>query len=112
VKQPWIVSRIHSVYGATNFSLVVGATVPDLESLIVSPNHLVFVGVAGSNYIVLTSTNLALPLTSWTPLVTNTFGSTGAFSFTNTPPWENPGVFTGSSTFIVGKTRAEGTTGN
>ena len=35
------------------------------------------------NYLVLVSSNLALPLTNWTALATNTFGPGGAFNFTN-----------------------------
>ena len=40
-------------------------------------------GTAGSSFAVLTSTNVALALTNWTPVVTNTF-SGGNFSVTNT----------------------------
>lgn len=40
-------------------------------------------GTAGRNYVVLTSTNIALPLTSWTPTATNSFDNTGAFHATN-----------------------------
>ena len=40
-------------------------------------------GIATSNYYVLTSTNLALSLGSWTKLVTNQFNSLGNFGVTN-----------------------------
>jgi rhamnogalacturonan endolyase len=40
-------------------------------------------GTAGSNYYVLASTNLLLPLVQWTPIVTNQFGTNGGFNFTN-----------------------------
>ena len=40
-------------------------------------------GTPGSNYIVLTSTNVATPLASWTPVLTNTYDGTGAFHATN-----------------------------
>jgi autotransporter-associated beta strand protein len=40
-------------------------------------------GVPGGQYVVLTSTNVALPLASWTPLLTNYFDNLGNFSFTN-----------------------------
>ncbi len=45
-------------------------------------------GVAFSQYYILTSTNLALPLASWTSIATNTFDLNGSFAFTNslTPP--------------------------
>jgi PKD repeat protein len=37
-------------------------------------------GISGLAYTVLTSTNLNLPLNQWTPLVTNTWSTNGAFS--------------------------------
>lgn len=40
-------------------------------------------GTAGLTYSVLTSTNVALPLASWTPLTTNVFGAGGSFGWTN-----------------------------
>ena len=40
-------------------------------------------GTPGSNYVVLTSTNVALALTNWTPVLTNTYDGTGAFHATN-----------------------------
>jgi hypothetical protein len=40
-------------------------------------------GTAGKNYFVLASTNLALPLASWTAIGTNSFDAAGNFSFTN-----------------------------
>ena len=45
-------------------------------------------GVASNHYYVLTSTNLALAITNWTSLATNTFDVNGGFTFTNslTPP--------------------------
>jgi hypothetical protein len=41
-------------------------------------------GPAGSNYVVLTTTNIATPLTNWTPVLTNSFDSNGNFGVTNT----------------------------
>lgn len=40
-------------------------------------------GPANGTYYVFASTNVALPLASWTPIFTNAFGSDGSFSFTN-----------------------------
>ena len=37
-------------------------------------------GFGNGTYYLLSSTNLMLPLTNWIPVLTNTFGSTGAFS--------------------------------
>jgi hypothetical protein len=39
-------------------------------------------GFANVPYYVLASTNVALPLTDWTPIATNIFGPDGSFSFT------------------------------
>lgn len=41
-------------------------------------------GTSGMPCYVLTSTNVAAPLTNWTVLATNSFGTGGSFSFTNT----------------------------
>jgi len=40
-------------------------------------------GYTGGGYYVLATTNLLLPLTSWTPVLTNTFATGGTFSITN-----------------------------
>ena len=40
-------------------------------------------GLAGTTYRILTATNVALPLVQWTPVVTNQFGASGGFSYTN-----------------------------
>ena len=42
-----------------------------------------FGGVTNGNYYVLTSTNLAAPLTNWARLLTNQFDGSGNFNFTN-----------------------------
>jgi len=39
-------------------------------------------GNASSQYAILTSTNVALPVNQWTPIATNTFDGSGNFSFT------------------------------
>jgi autotransporter-associated beta strand protein len=61
---------------------------PVVNSLAVIGGQLVASGTNGvwnANYYVLTTTNLALPLAQWTPLATNMFSASGAFSFTNSP---------------------------
>jgi hypothetical protein len=40
-------------------------------------------GTAGANYLVLATTNLALPVTNWTAMATNQFGPGGSVNFTN-----------------------------
>jgi hypothetical protein len=38
-------------------------------------------GLPGSTYVVLSSTNIALPLSNWMRSATNTFGADGSFSY-------------------------------
>ncbi len=73
---------------ATNVSgqvnLVVGKPVIVTTAMVLT--NLIFTGtggIASSNYYVLTSTNIALPMSSWTRLNTNVFDSSGRFAFTN-----------------------------
>jgi autotransporter-associated beta strand protein len=40
-------------------------------------------GIQGNSYTILSSTNLAVPVGSWTPVATNVFGPGGTFGFTN-----------------------------
>jgi len=40
-------------------------------------------GSAGATYRILTTTNVALPVAQWTPIVTNQFSASGGFSYTN-----------------------------
>ena len=50
-------------------------------------------GVTNGSYYVLTSTNLAAPLTNWTRLLTNQFDGNGNFNFTNMMPPHSPQSF-------------------
>jgi len=62
------------------------ASKPVITNVKVSANNLIFGGtnsVAGAGYYVLSSTNLAAPLTNWTVLSTNTFDGNGNFNVTN-----------------------------
>lgn len=73
-------------YGTTNFTLVAGNAKPQFGKYTRLGTNLIFSGLGGSpgsNYVVLTSTNPMLPLTSWTALTTNVFNSAGDFAFTN-----------------------------
>ncbi|MDE3068484.1 MAG: hypothetical protein KGJ60_13185 [Verrucomicrobiota bacterium] len=59
---------------------------PTLGGVSVSGGNLTFNvsgGTAGATFYVLTSTNAAAPLSSWTPVATNQFDTSGGFSFTN-----------------------------
>src|SRR5262249_55017552 len=59
---------------------------PGINPATVSGNKLLLSGtngIPGGPYILLTSTNLAIPLTNWSPLTTNTFDFSGRLSYTN-----------------------------
>jgi autotransporter-associated beta strand protein len=65
----------------------VGGGEPAFQSIVPSGSDMILSGsngVAGRPYYLLTSTNLALPLTNWTRLATNAYGPGG--SFTNNVP--------------------------
>ena len=75
-----------SNYGSTNFSLVAGARLPQFGTVNLLGTNFIFTGTggpSGSNYVVLASTNLTLPLTNWLPLTTNIFDGSGQFHYTN-----------------------------
>jgi PKD repeat protein len=72
----------------TQTGYVVASSAPTIGSVTSSGGQLVFGGTncpAGVQYRILTSTNLTLPLASWTPVATNTFPGNGSFSYTNLP---------------------------
>jgi len=50
-------------------------------------------GVTNGTYIVLTTTNITLPLSQWMPVATNPFDASGNFNFTNTPAPGSPQMF-------------------
>jgi hypothetical protein len=59
---------------------------PSINSATLSGNEFVLNGTNGTPggpYALLTSTNLAAPLNTWTPFTTNTFDFNGRFSYTN-----------------------------
>jgi hypothetical protein len=72
-------------------------TVPQFVSIIAEGGtNFAVSGVGGTNrgtYFVLTSSNLLVPLGSWTRTATNQFGSQGQFSFTNIAPTNTPQLF-------------------
>ena len=69
------------IYGGTTLTLVLQqpiATQSSGSNVVVSIN-----GTPGHQAILLTSTNLAVKLINWTPVLTNTFGITTYLGFTN-----------------------------
>ena len=65
---------------------------PVITSMGFAGGNLVFKGTNGlaqSNYYVLASTNLALPVTQWTRIATNSFDVSGSFVFSNSASLPN-----------------------
>jgi len=74
----------------------VQAAKPVINSTQVINGNFIFSGTNGTSglqYYVLTSTNLTLPLSQWSSILTNTFPSNGQFSITNPVVLGNPQVF-------------------
>jgi hypothetical protein len=72
------------------------STTPTLGNVRLSGGSLIMSGANGTplaQYRILTSTNVALPLASWTPVVTNAFAADGTYSYTNTAATNNAGFF-------------------
>ena len=69
---------------------------PTIGSISISGNNLIFTGaggIVGGTYYLLSSTNLALPLTNWTIIATNHFDGIGSFNFTNSTDPNTPRSF-------------------
>jgi autotransporter-associated beta strand protein len=74
-----------SATGVVNL-IVAPTTPPNFGNLLLSGGSLAFTGGNGvplGNYYVISSTNLALPLTNWTRVATNQFDASGGFNYTN-----------------------------
>lgn len=79
----------------TQTGLIVVNPSPTFGSPVVSANQLVLNGtggIAGNQYRILSTTNVTLPMASWTPVWTNTFAQDGSYSFTNSA-LTNPSTF-------------------
>ena len=69
---------------------------PTISKINISGNNIIFNGTGGlpgSNYYLLDSTNLLLPLNQWQRLGTSNFDASGNFSFTNSSAPNLPQVF-------------------
>ena len=70
----------------TQANYIVVKTKPALGKPVLSGTSLILSGAngpAGQQYRILSTTNVALPLASWTPVYTNTFTSDGSYGYTN-----------------------------
>lgn len=75
---------------------VVSMAPPVINSVLLSGNNFVFAGtggMAGTNFYVLASTNISIPLSNWTRLLTNQFDASGNFSVTNALDTNSPQNF-------------------
>jgi autotransporter-associated beta strand protein len=77
-----------SVSGGSVNLVVANAVVPTpvINSVVRSGSNLILSGTNGpanGTYVEITSTNISLARTNWTPILTNTFSPTGTFSVTN-----------------------------
>jgi PKD repeat protein len=80
----------------TNTAYVVVSPRPTIGSVQVISGSLVLSGadgISGQQYRILTSTNVALPLASWTPVLTNVFDPDGSYGYTNSSPSSSAGFF-------------------
>ena len=69
------------------FLIISAVPMPGITSFNIATTNLVFAGtngVAGGTYYVLGSTNMALPLSQWLPVVTNVLTASGPFTITAT----------------------------
>lgn len=76
--------------------VVAPTTPPSFGRTLASGANLIFSGNNGTplgNYFVLMTTNLTLPLASWTSLATNQFDAAGNFSFTNVVDANSTSIF-------------------
>ncbi|MGO8931523.1 MAG: hypothetical protein ACLQU3_32110, partial [Limisphaerales bacterium] len=79
------------VYGSTALTVVAQPAI-----VLLSPGTNVAInvnGAPGQQVILVTSTNLTVPLANWTPVATNTFDATRYLSFTNGMNPNNPRQF-------------------
>jgi hypothetical protein len=82
--------------GTNNLSQVVVLVNPQFSPVSIGANGLVMSGsggLANGSYYILTSSNMTLPLSQWTPLLTNQFNNNGNFNFTNTANTNAPQDF-------------------
>jgi len=80
----------------TNTAYIVALPIPAIGSAKMSGGSFILSGasgIAGAQYRVLSSTNVALPVASWTPVWTNVYAADGSYSYTNSSPTNSPGFY-------------------
>jgi hypothetical protein len=95
----YVVSAVDSFGESTNStqaSAILFTPLPTITATTIQSGSIILSGSGGppnNTYRVLSSTNLIVPPQQWTPISTNSFDSSGNFTFTNTPNPENPQLF-------------------
>ncbi len=90
--QTWDISAL----GSSGIVKVGSGAAPRFNNVVLVGANLVMSGSNGppsGTYYVVATTNLAAPLSSWTPIATNTFDANGAFTFTNAVSPSTPRQF-------------------
>jgi len=75
---------------------IITATPPITQTIARNGNQIIINGTggkAGTTYWILTTTNVALPIAQWTPIVTNQFSAGGGFSYANVIQPNTPAQF-------------------
>jgi hypothetical protein len=78
----WDLASVHS----SGWLTVVSNSTPVITTTSLSGGNMILSGTGGAPgalYLVIGSTNVALPLASWQPVATNLFSASGNFTFTN-----------------------------
>ncbi|MEY2407721.1 MAG: hypothetical protein QOF48_391, partial [Verrucomicrobiota bacterium] len=84
----WSANAFGATSGAAASVIIVEIVIaPTITQTIARTGNQVIIngtgGLAGGTYRILTATNAALPPVQWTPIVTNQFGASGGFGYTN-----------------------------
>jgi len=100
VSSPYMVQLIVTGPGGASTNKQTGYIVVKPKTVIGKPvlsgGNLILSGVngpAGQPYRILSSTNVALPLASWTPVLTNVFANDGSYGYTNSAPTNKASFF-------------------
>ena len=84
------------VSSVTNTAYIVVVPKPAISNVKMSAGSMVLSGmdgISGQQYRILTSTNVALPLSSWTAVSTSAFAADGSYSYTNSTPTNQASFF-------------------
>src|SRR5262249_27817053 len=82
----WNTNALNSS-GVISVVSIAPSSPPVFNNVSFSGGNLIFAGTngtAGASYYVMQSANLTMPMSNWTPIITNQFGIGGSFLFTNT----------------------------